>query len=166
MKNTDLTYEIQSLTRVERNRPKCGKVPEIGAKAVISPMEHNELLEVLGWTRPKIMVNVRTNTPQCQPSRMPTMRPEVPHHVAQTLTQGIDLFQQFPQSVRDKIMGTNNSRQCDLTAILWNRSVMNYERISKKDKHLNMALLQTTLDTVKVGQVKVVAVISRFYLSG
>jgi hypothetical protein len=43
MKNTDLTYEIQPLTRVERNRPKCGKVPEIGAKAVISPMEHNEL---------------------------------------------------------------------------------------------------------------------------
>jgi hypothetical protein len=94
------------------------------------------------------------------------MRREVPRHVAQTLTQEIDLFQQFPQSVRDKIMGTNNSRQCDLTAILWSRSGMDHGRINGRDKHLNMALLQTTLDTVKVGQVKVVAVISRFYLSG
>jgi hypothetical protein len=42
---------------------------------------------------------------------------------------------------------------------------MDYGRISKRDKHLNMALLQTTLDAVKVGQVEMVAVISRYYMS-
>ena len=113
-----------------------------------------------------VMANVRTNTPPCQPSRMPTMRQWVPRHVARTLTQRINPFQQFPQSVCDKIMGTNNGRQCDLTAILWSRSMIDYGRINRMDKHLNMALLQTTLDAVKVGQVKVVAVISRFYMSG
>jgi hypothetical protein len=63
-------------------------------------------------------------------------------------------------------MGAKNSRQDELTAILRNQSVMDYGRISKRDKHLNMALLQTTLDAVKVGLVKVVAVISWYYISG
>ena len=37
-------------------------------------------------------------------------------------------------------------------------SAMDHGRIRKKDKHLNVALLQTTLDAVKVGLVKVIAV--------
>ena len=54
-------------------------------------------------------INVRTNTPRCQPSRMPTMHPVAPRPVAQIPTQGINLFQWSPRSVRHKIMGTNEA---------------------------------------------------------
>jgi hypothetical protein len=75
--------------------------------------------EALEWTCPTTTRNVRTNTPPCQPRRMPTVRPEVPHLVTQILTQGIILFRWSPQSVqRDKLIGTENSKQETLTAIL------------------------------------------------
>jgi hypothetical protein len=92
--------------------------------------------EALEWTCPTMMRNVRTNTPPCQPRHMPTVRPEVPHLVTQILTQGIILFRWSPQSVQgDKHMGSDNSKQETLTAILWNRSwikVMGFRRISKQ----------------------------------
>src|SRR6266436_5230450 len=94
--------------------------------------------EALEWTCPTMMRNVRTNTPPCQPRRMPTMRPEVQHLATQTLTLGIILFRWCPQSVeRDKLMGTDNSKWETLTAILWNRSgikAMGFGWISKQEE--------------------------------
>jgi hypothetical protein len=94
--------------------------------------------EALEWTYPMMMRNVRTNTPPFQPRRMPTVRPGDPHLVTQILIQGIILFRWFPQSVqRDKLMGTDNSKQEALTAILWNRTgikAIGAGRISKREE--------------------------------
>jgi len=93
--------------------------------------------EALEWTCPTMMRSVRTNTPPCQPGRMPTVPPEVPHLVTQILIQGITPFRWSPRSVqRDKLTAvTDNSKQERLTAILWNRSgikAMDFGRISKQ----------------------------------
>jgi len=41
--DTVFAHERLASPRVDKDRPKWGKVPEIGANAVISPIEHNEL---------------------------------------------------------------------------------------------------------------------------
>ena len=62
------------------------------------------------------------------------------------------------------VVGERHSQQsCEIER--GSISSMDHGRIRKKDRHLNVALLQTALDAVKVGLVKVVVVFRRCWMS-